>query len=88
MTDNSICYITGEEIHLGDKVRHYGTLWTVVLVIGRDEWQEDFKSQKDWHKEEFGSGFMIESDKNDSVMYPEADEDIELVCRAEKKQNK
>jgi hypothetical protein len=79
--DYSTHYLSGEEIHAGDRVLWAGKPAQVAFVIGRDEFRGDFASQRDWYKQEYQRGFMIECESYGLVLENEADEDIELVAR-------
>jgi len=81
--DHSTHYLSGEEIHAGDRVSWAGNPARVVFVIGRDEFIADFASQRDWFKQEYQRGFMIECESYGLVLENEADEDIEFVAREE-----
>ena len=72
-------YYSGDEIHVGDRVRYAGDTGTIVFVIDRDEYSSKY-SEGDWSH--YGTGFMIETPRFARVMLDEADEDLELLERA------
>ena len=79
--DRSTRYLTGEEIHIGDRILHAGEPAEIVLVIGRDEFEGEFAIQKDWYKQKYGRGFMVKGGPGGLVLCNEADEDIQFVAR-------
>ena len=72
-------YESGDEIHVGDRVRYAGDTGTIVFVIDRGEYSPEFP-ERDWSH--YGSGFMIRTPKFALVMLDKADEDLELLARA------
>ena len=72
-------YESGDEIHVGDRVRYAGDTGTIVFVIDRGEYSPEFP-EPDWSH--YGSGFMIQTPKFALVMLDKADEDLELLARA------
>ena len=79
--DRSTHYVTGEEIHVGDEVLYDEVPARVHFVIGRGEFAGGFAEQKEWFREEYGKGVMIESESMGFLMFDEADEDLEFVRR-------
>jgi hypothetical protein len=75
--DLSKQYVTGEEIHVGDQVRHMGRPGEIVFVIGRDEYSPDFPREAWIH---YGHGFMVR-DQFGLFKYDEAEPIIEFVGR-------
>jgi hypothetical protein len=71
-------YHSGDEIHVGDRVRYAGDTGTIVFVIDRREYSPKYP-ESDWS--EYGTGFMIETPAFARVMLDEADEDLELLDR-------
>jgi hypothetical protein len=72
-------YHSGDEIHVGDRVRYAGDSGTIVFVIDRSEYSPDYP-ERDWAH--YGTGFMIETPRYARVMLDQADEDLELLQRA------
>jgi hypothetical protein len=72
-------YKSGEEIHVGDRIRYAGDPGTIVFVIDRNEYSATFP-EKDWSHH--GSGFMIQNPSYGLVMLNKADEDLEFLGRA------
>jgi len=72
-------YESGDEIHVGDRIRYAGDTGTIVFVIDRAEYSPEFP-ERDWSH--YGSGFMIQTPKFALVMLGKADEDLELLARA------
>ena len=83
MPDLSRHYVSGEEIHAGDRARLAGFSGRVVFVLGSDEFLPDFAEGKEWYFEEFGHGFMFEQDGGGLIFQQESDEDFEFVSRGE-----
>jgi hypothetical protein len=71
-------YLTGEEIHAGDRVLFGGHPVTIVAVIGRGEYASEFVAE-DWSDHE--RGFVMRTDDGQLYMYEYADEDVKLVSR-------
>jgi hypothetical protein len=72
-------YDSGEEIHVGDRIRYAGHTGTIVFVIDRGEYSPAFP-EKDWSSH--GTGFMIQNQAYGLVMLDKADEDLEFLGRA------
>ena len=72
-------YESGDEIHVGDRVRYAGDTGTIAFVIDRGEYSADFP-ERDWSHD--GTGFMIQTPKFALVMLDKSDEDLELLARA------
>lgn len=72
-------YISGEEIHVGDRVLFGGHPATVVAVIARGEYEHGFVAE-DWSS--YDRGFLMRTDDGQLYMYDYADEDVELVARS------
>jgi hypothetical protein len=81
MADLSRHYLSGEEIHAGDRAQLAGLSGRVVFVLGFDDFLPEFVEGKEWYSEEFGHGFMFEQDGGGLVFQQESDEDFEFVCR-------
>ena len=82
MADLSRYYVSGEEIHAGDRVRYGGVYGRIVFVLGFDEFLPDFAPHKSWYSEELGRGFMFEQDGGGLVFSYEGDEDLDFISRA------
>ncbi len=72
-------YQSGEEIHVGDRIRYAGHPGTIVFVIDRGEYSPEFP-EKNWS--EHSTGFMIRTPVYGLVMLNKADEDLEFIGRA------
>jgi len=72
-------YLTGEEMHVGDRVLFGGHAATVVVVIDRGEYGPGFVAE-DWSDQEHG--FLMRTDDGTLYMYDVADEDVRLIARA------
>lgn len=74
-------YLDGQVIRAGDRIKHAGHPAVVLAVLDT----RDFASDQDRALWDFlPNGFVIlESETNETYHYREADEDIELVRRAE-----
>ncbi len=72
-------YQSGEEIHVGDRIRYATHEGKIVLVIDRSEYSPEFP-EKDWSH--YGTGFMIQNAAYGLVMLEKADEDLEFLARA------
>lgn len=74
-------YVDGHMIHAGDRVKHAGEPAVVVAVLDTREFASD-RDRAEWDFLE--NGFVIaEAGTNETYHYQEADEDIELVSRAD-----
>ena len=73
-------YCTGEDIRAGDRVRCGDWTGTVVFVLGTGSFAPGY-NPADWLY--LGRGFMVEYDRAGLVFSEHADEDLELVARAE-----
>ena len=75
-------YYSGEEIHIGDRVKYGGQPATVVFVIDREEWPADESVEsRSWWRAEHRSGFMFISDTGARFLLPDPDEDLDFVGR-------
>jgi hypothetical protein len=74
-------YVSGEEIHVGDRIRFGGHPGTIMVVIGRGEYAEGFAAE-DWR--DYERGFLIRTDDGSLYMYDYADEDIEFLARGDR----
>jgi hypothetical protein len=83
MRDLSRHYISGEEIHAGDRAKLAGLQGRIVFVLGFDEFLPEFESGKEWYYEQFGHGFMFQQDGGGLIFQKESDEDFEFVSRRE-----
>ena len=72
-------YESGEQICVGDRVRHAGRLGSIVAVIDRGEYAENFPSAE-WSN--YQRGFIVKDDSGELYMYDVADEDLELLRSA------
>lgn len=81
MADLSRHYVSGEEIHAGDRVRYASIQGRIVFILGFDEFLPDFVAGKQWYFDEYGRGFMFEQDGGGLVFSEESDEDLEFVSR-------
>jgi hypothetical protein len=72
-------YHSGEEIHVGDRIRYAGDPGTIVFVIDRNEYSAAFP-EKDWSHHR--TGFMVQNPAYGLVMLDKADEDLEFLGRA------
>ncbi len=75
-------YLSGEEIHIGDRVRYGRCSATILLVVDREEWpvRETEESRVYW-RTEHKSGFLLKQDPGARIFLPEADEDLTFVSR-------
>ena len=71
-------YQSGEEIHVGDRIRYAGHAGTIVFVIDRREYSPEFP-EKDWS--DHRTGFMIQTPAYGLVLLEKADEDLEFLGR-------
>jgi len=83
MLDLSCHYVSGEEIHAGDRASLAGLPGRVVFVLGFDEFLPEFVSGKEWYYEEYGHGFMWQQDGGGLVFQQESDEDFEFISTGE-----
>jgi hypothetical protein len=72
-------YNSGEEIHIGDRIRYAGDHGTIVFGVDRNEYSAAFP-EKDWSHH--GTGFMVQNSAYGLVMLEKADEDLEFLGRA------
>ena len=73
-------YPSGEEVHLGDRVKLWeGCLGVVVASLDGNEFTASYP-RADW--EYLKSGVLIESDKAGLIHYLEPEKTLELVGRA------
>ena len=74
------CYLSGEEIHIGDRVEYAGSPATILLVIDREEWPANQPVEsRDWWRAEHKSGFLLSA--YGRLFLSEADEDLTFVSR-------
>jgi hypothetical protein len=77
-------YHSGEEIHIGDRVRYAGCLATIMFVIDREEWPiAESEDSRLWWRSEHKSGFLLTQDGGGRVFLPDADEDLTFTSRGE-----
>lgn len=71
-------YITGEEVHAGDRVQHKGTYATVVFVSNGET--EEFSPG---YEEYTGSerGILLCDDDGDTILIGDPDEMLEFIDR-------
>ena len=81
MADLSRHYVSGQEIHAGDRVLYAGVPGRIVFVLGFHEFLPEFVEGKEWYYEEFGQGFMLEQDGGGLFFSEDSDEDLEFVSR-------
>lgn len=72
-------YTTGEDIHVGDHVKHAGRPAVVVAVISSGEFSADF-SKAGWSH--YKKGFIVRDDDGQVFMYDRPNEDLEFVNHA------
>jgi hypothetical protein len=73
-------YCSGDDIRAGDRVRCGDWAGVVVFVMGAGSFAPGY-SPADWSH--LGRGFMVDYDQAGLVFSERADEDLELVARAE-----
>ena len=73
-------YMTGGEVHAGDRVRYRGNAATVVFVTDGDE-GEFAPGYQDYYGHE--AGIMLSDDDGDLTLITEPNEDLEFVHRKE-----
>jgi hypothetical protein len=73
-------YVDGNEVYLGDKVIADDSDGVVVVVLDTKQFSDDYR--EGWDNEEKGA--FVETKKWGLIHYPEFDEDVTLVQRAEK----
>ena len=71
-------YVTGEEIHAGDRVSFGGHPALIMAVIARGEYMPPFIAD-DWA--DYRCGFLLRTDDGQLYMYDYADEDIRFLSR-------
>ena len=72
-------YASGEDVLVGDRVRCAGAMGTVMFVVERDQWSEEFPGDQ-WRYLE--RGFMVKEDDGTLIHYDQPDSCTELVSRA------
>lgn len=78
-------YADSQMIHAGDRIRHAGRPAVVLAVLDTHEFASD-RDRAQWDFLE--KGFVIsEAETNETYHYQEADEDIELVSRADSRRH-
>jgi hypothetical protein len=79
MNANLPHYLTGDEVHAGDRVRYKGTAATVAFVSDGEE--GEFAAG---YEEYFGyePGLMIRDDDGEITFLVEPSEDLELIHHA------
>jgi hypothetical protein len=76
-------YLSGEEIHIGDRVEYAGFPGRVVLVIDRDEWPDDESMEsRAWWRSEHGCGFLLVTDTGGRIFLPDADDNLIFVSHS------
>jgi hypothetical protein len=83
MPDLSCHYLSGEEIHAGDRAKLGGLPGRVMFVLGFEDFLPEWAGNREWFLQKFGSGFMWEQDGGGQVFQQKADEDFEFVSRGE-----
>ena len=81
MPDLSIHYCSGEPIRAGDRISLSGDRGRVLFVLGTRDAVAEFGGGLDWFVEEYGRGFMLDTEGLGQVFQEESDEDLELVSR-------
>ena len=71
-------YHTGEEVHIGDRVRYAGHPGIIVFVIDRSEFSPEFPAAN-WDDEK--TGIMLKTEAYGLVMLQKPDEDVEFLGR-------
>ena len=75
-------YRSGEEIRTGDRVTWAGTPGCVMCVLGsRDVLDDEWESMRGWLEQEYGEGYMLDTELAGLVFEYESDEDLEFVAR-------
>ena len=72
-------YFTGDEGLVGDRVNAFGSTGVVVYVVDTQQGSEKYPSGA-W--DYLMTGLMIETDEMGLVHYPEPDEGVTLIARA------
>ena len=83
MPDLSRHYVSGQEIHCGDRVRYAGHPGRIVFVLGWNEFAPGFAEGREWYYQEYRAGFMIQQDDGALFFLQDSDEDLEMVTRDE-----
>ncbi len=81
MPDLSIHYCSGEPVRAGDHITLSGDRGRVLFVLGTRDAVAEFDGGLDWFVDEFGRGFMLDTDGMGHVFQEESYEDLELVSR-------
>jgi hypothetical protein len=77
-------YLSGEEIHIGDRVEYAGFPGRVVLVIDRDEWPDgESMESRVWWRSEYHCGFLLVLDTGGRIFLPDADDNLIFVSRSQ-----
>jgi hypothetical protein len=75
-------YLSGEEIHIGDRVQYGQCFATILLVVDREEWPAgETEEGRQYWRTEWKSGFLLKQDPGARLFLPEADEDLTFVSR-------
>ena len=69
----NLCYQTGEEIHVGDRVAYNNQLGRIVFVAGSGEFSEGYEPAN------YQSGFMIAFENGARLFLEAADKLLRLV---------
>lgn len=77
---HSTHYRSGEEIHPGDQISWADKPGRVLFVLGR-EFPADWASSESWFMEEYGRGFMLDTQEMGLVFEDERDEDLQFLGR-------
>jgi hypothetical protein len=76
-------YLSGEDIHIGDRVEYGGRPSTIVFVVDIDQWPDnESMERRAWWRAEHGSGFLLLQDVGERIFFPKADEHLVFVSRA------
>ncbi|HEV2209540.1 MAG TPA: hypothetical protein VG167_12245 [Verrucomicrobiae bacterium] len=78
MVSNLLHYITGEEVHAGDRVQYHGDFATIVFVSNGDE-EEFAPGYEDYTGSE--RGIMLADDDGETKFIGEPDDMLALVDR-------
>ena len=73
-------YRSGEELRIGDRVLWNGDPASVVFVLG-NQLPSEWSASEHWFLEQYGQGFMLDTQVAGLVFECESDEDLKLVER-------
>lgn len=81
MSFYSTHYRTGEEIRSGDQISWAGQPGRVQFVLGSSDVPADWSDSIDWFVEEYGDGFMLDTEYAGLVFQYDSDEDLDFLGR-------